>query len=359
MRNQARKTNAREDDLLLCNFKHETFFILMKPISQFFLSVTFLITFLACSERTFTSSVRNMTEHFTSQSPTLTLNQSSDDGAFDYYGLSAVAVISLTVISICIAVIGTIANILVLVAVVENHQLRQTNTAILLANLSCFDVIICAVYVPLYTYDINCGSSFKAAAFRNKFGFDVFLGSLNSVFATSLDRSVSICFPYLYVEWMTGKITSIMIFLSWFVALALTAPSLPIDPPLYSFVYISVIIVLIVSFHIAMFLVARREARQIITLFPSERRRLPIWNKSTTVVATVMVTSVICWALIVILPITVSPSSPSFLRLIKTALAFTSLSSAVNLFIFCWRLTAFRHALSSRLCRANAVIHPN
>ena len=122
-----------------------------------------------------------MTENFTSQSPTLTLNQSSDDGAFDYYGLSTVAVISLTVISIGISVIGTIANVLVIVAVVVSHQLRQTNTAILLASLSCFDVIICAVYVPLYTYDINCGSSFKAEAFRHKFGFGLFLGSLNSV----------------------------------------------------------------------------------------------------------------------------------------------------------------------------------
>ena len=300
-----------------------------------------------------------MGENFTSQSPTQTLNRSSEDGAFAHYGMTATEVISLTVLSSGISIIGTIANILVIVAVLLNRQLRETCTAILLASLSCFDLIICAVYVPMYIYDINRGSSAMLERVRNKFGFSLFLGSLNGMFAVSSDRFISICFPYRYVEWMTGKLTSIMIFATWFTTFVLSALSVPFDPPIYSIFYIAVVTALIIAFHIAMYWVAKREATQITRLYPRVCQRLPIWNKSVKAVAMVIATSLVCWAPIIILPVIVSPSSPSFLRFIKVTLAFTSLSSATNPFIFCWRLSYFRNALFSRLRKAMAAIHPN
>lgn len=298
-----------------------------------------------------------MTADFRGPSHSLSTNHSIEDETFIHYGMTTEEVISLTIISAGISVTGTISNILVIIAVVLDNNLRKNCTAILLAALSCFDLLICAVYVPMYIYDINWGSTSQFEVLRNKLGFGLFLGSLNSVFAASLDRFISICFPYLYVEWMTGKSTSIAVFLSWFVAVALTAMSLPIDPPLYSYAYIAFILFLIISFHIGMYVVARRKvARITVQYFPGCRQKLSIWNKSTTVVAMVIITSSVCWAPILFLPVVVSPSSPLFLRLIKICLAFTSLSSAMNPFIFCWRLADFRKALFSSLRRAVSAI---
>lgn len=273
--------------------------------------------------------------------------------------MTTAEVISITVLSNGISLIGTISNILVIFAILVNRRLRESCTAMFLVSLSCFDLIICAVFEPMYIYDINYGSSATLEAVRNKFGFGLFLGSLNSAFAVSLDRFIAICFPYHYVEWVTEKFTFIVIFLTWFVAVALTALSVPINPPLYSFVYIAAIILLIISFHITMYWVARREARQIARLYPLECQRFSIWGKSAKAIAMVIAAFLLCWVPIVITPAFVLPSSPSFLRSLKIALAFTSLSSAINPFIFCWRLAGFRKALCSRLRQANAVIHPN
>lgn len=77
---------------------------------------------------------------------------------FNSYGITAGEVIALTVISSGISVIGTVSNVLVILAVLLNRQLRQTCTDILLTNLSLSDLIICTVYVPMYIYDVNYGS---------------------------------------------------------------------------------------------------------------------------------------------------------------------------------------------------------
>lgn len=175
-------------------------------------------------------------------------------------------------------------------------------------------------------------------------GFGLFIGSLNGEFSVTLDRFISICFPYCYVIWMTKICISSVVSASWFFAVSLTLLSLLTDTPLYSSFYIAVLIILIIVFHVAMYLVARREAKKIASQYPSVPD-FPFWNKSAKAVAMVVATSLLCWAPIVILPAVVSPSSLSFKRYIKVTLPFTSLSAAIDPFIFCWRLSDFRSAL--------------
>ncbi|KAL9951490.1 hypothetical protein ACROYT_G044159 [Oculina patagonica] len=249
------------------------------------------------------------------QSYSLSSNDSADEGSFDAYpSMTAGEVIALTLLSSGISVIGTISNILLILAVLLNRQLRQTCTAILLINLSFFDVIICAVYVPMYIYNINYGSSglFKTA--RNLMGFGLFIGSLNGEFCVTLDRFISICFPYWYEAWITKISISPVISVSWFFTISLTLLNLLTDTPMYSIFYIAILIILIISFHVAMYLVARREAKIIASQYPSECRKFPFWNKSAKAVAMVVAASLLCWAPIAILPAVVSPSSPSYKR---------------------------------------------
>lgn len=275
---------------------------------------------------------------------------SAEEESFSSYGMTAGEVIALTVLNSGISVIGTISNILVILAVLLNRQLRQTCTAIFLINLSFLDLIICTVYAPMYIYDINYGSGATFEAVRFRMGFGLFIGSLNGEFSVTLDRFISICLPYCYV-----CITSV-VFASWFVVISLTLLSLLTDTPLYSFFYIAVIIILIISFHVAMYLVSRREAKRIASQYPPECQKFPFWNKSAKAVAMVVTTSLLCWAPIAIFPAVVAPSSPSFKRYIKVTLAFTSLSAAVDPFIFCWRLSDFRLALCACLRKVRRMI---
>ena len=300
-----------------------------------------------------------MNEHIASPRTTPAEYQRSEENTFPHHGMTVAEAISLTIINSGISMTGTISNILVIAAVLSNRQLRETGTATLLVSLSCFDLILCALYIPMLIFDINYGSSKTLTTVRGTFGQFVFIGSLNSAFCVSLDRFVSICYPYRYVEWMTGKLALQLIFITWFTAVAFSAIRVLSHPPIYLFFYIAILILLIISFHVAMCWVARREANQIARLYPPECQTLPIWNKSTVAVSMVIAASLVCWTPIVILPIFVSPSSPSFSHLIKDVLTFASLSSAINPFIFCWRLQGFRKALCLRLRKAKAVIHPN
>ena len=274
--------------------------------------------------------------------------QNSD--SFDFYGMTSGEVIALTVISSGIAVIGTLSNALVIVAVLLTRQLREMCTALLLISLSLTDVMVCAVYQPMYIYDINYGSSAILEAVRFKLGFGLFLASLNGQFIVTLDRFIYICFPYRYIEWSGTKYVTISAFFAqWFLAVLLTFLSFFISQPLYSFFYIAGVVILTVALHIAMYCIARREQRQISSQYPTASQNAPTWNKSTAVVAITVAVGLLCWAFIVLLPAVVSPRSPSFKRYIKITLAFPSLGAVIDPFIFCWRLKDFREALFSCL----------
>lgn len=144
-------------------------------------------------------------------------------------------VLALTVLNSGISVIATISNILVIFAVLLNRQLRHTCTTVLLINLSLFDLIICAMYVPMYIYDINYRSSATFEDMRFRMIFGLFIGSLNREFSVTLNRFISICFPYCYVTWMTKICISFAVSAPWFVAISLTLLSLLTDTPLYNF----------------------------------------------------------------------------------------------------------------------------
>lgn len=112
---------------------------------------------------------------------------------FNNYGIPAGEVIALTVVSSLISVIRTISNMLVILSVL-NRQLRETYTAILLTNLSFSDLIICAVYVPMYIFHINDGSGHRFEEVRFRMEFGLFIASLNGEFSVTLDRFIAISF---------------------------------------------------------------------------------------------------------------------------------------------------------------------
>ena len=270
--------------------------------------------------------------------------------------LTAGELIALTVFNSGISLTGTISNILLILAFLMNRQLRQNHTAILLINLSFFDLIICAVYVPMNICSIN-DNRFEFEPAKSRLGFGLFIGSLNGELCVTLDRFISVCFPYWYLAWITNMRVATLVSVSWFVVILLTVTLFTNHH--YTFLYITFLLILILSFHVAMYLFARREAKKIASQYPPECRKFPFWDKSTKVVAMTVVASLLCWAPMAILTAVVRPSSPSFERFHRFSLAFTSLSGVIDPFIFCWRLSDFRSALYACLRKARRMACKN
>lgn len=283
----------------------------------------------------------------------------ADNGTFDNYGMTAAEVITLTVVSCFISSIGTVSNILVMLAVLLTRQLRESCTAVLMISLSFCDAIICAVYVPMYIFGIHHGAGTVLEVVRWRMGFAFFMASLNGELIVTFERFVYICYPYRYINWTSATHVAIAAFCAqWLPSLVLTLPLLVTSTPLYSLVYIAVVIAFMSGLHVSIYCVARRESRQIACQYPtgSQTPRMPVWNKSVTAVAMAVMASLLCWAPVVFLPAIVAPASPSFKRYIKIASAFTSLGAAIHPFIFCWKLRHFREALVNCLRKLRNVL---
>ena len=276
------------------------------------------------------------------------MTTTSGNGTFNHYGMTTAEVITLTVVSGVISSVGTVSNILVIFAVLLTRQLRESCTAVLLISLSLSDCLICGLYVPFYISDINNGSSTIIEAVRFKMGFACFFASLNGELIVTLDRFVCICYPYRYINWTsTNHLALAASCAQWFLALVLTLPLLAKCTLWYSLVYIVIAIAVTSILHLSMYCVARREGRRIAHQFPtgSHHPRMPIWSKSAIAVTMAVMASLLCRAPLLILPLILPVTSPSFKRYIKVATAFTSLGAAIHPFIFCWKLSYFREAL--------------
>lgn len=283
-----------------------------------------------------------------SNSPAIATN----DTSFDHYGLTEGEVIGLTVASSAISSIGTVSNLLLILAVLSTKQLRESFTAVLLISLSVCDALICSVYVPMYIWDIHHGASTTFENARWVMGFCLFLATLNGELIVYLERFIYIRFPYHYTNWMCKKYIAAATFCTqWFIAVALTLPLAFTRTPLYSVFYIAVLMAAMVSLHLYIYCFARQESQKIAHQYPagSQSQRMPLLSKSATTVAMAVLATVSCWAPIVILPAIMPPSSSSFKRYVKIAASFTSLSAAVHPFIFCWKLQYFRNALANCL----------
>lgn len=290
----------------------------------------------------------------------VTNSTSQNSGSFDFYGMTSAEVITLTVINGCIATIGSVSNILLIIAVLLTRQLRENCTAVLLISLLVNDVIICAVYQPMNIRDINYGSSAITDAVQFRLGLGLFLASINGELIVTLDRFIYIRFPYDYLDWTSTKYVVVSAFCAqWFLAILLTLLTFT-SGLAYMYtgaVYVTGVLVLTLALHISIYCTARRKTRQINSQCPTASQKSVFWNKSTAVVTMTVIVTLLCWAPIIILPAAVPPSSPSFKRYIKLVSPFNSLSAALDPFIFCWRLNDFRTALVACLRKLRRSFH--
>ena len=261
----------------------------------------------------------------------------------ELYGITTTEVYVLTTASAVIAIPGSVANSLMIACILLTPNLRETTTAILLLNLAIGDFFVCVVYQPLYIPLMNGYISGVMNMVVHWLGFGLQLTSLNGMLCLTIDRFISICYPFRYMVWMTKKRAHIMIAATWLVALVISVANIIPVIFAYSFVYIVIAFFLTLALQIAIFVTARRQCRQISSQFAALGKNAPYQHKPTRAITSVMGAFLLCW-----LPIMVTPSTQSN-KAIIFSLCFTSLNSLVNPIICCCQIRDVKTALRKML----------
>ncbi|KAJ7323473.1 hypothetical protein OS493_031397 [Desmophyllum pertusum] len=113
-----------------------------------------------------------------------------------------------TVLNSATVIVGSCANLLIIVSFFVFNSARQP-TELLLVSLSVADFLVCAVYQPLLVIrfnhpdqTLNQPGYVSSMAF---FGFSLMTASMNGLLAVNFDRFVAIYLPYKYMTWITEE----------------------------------------------------------------------------------------------------------------------------------------------------------
>ena len=115
---------------------------------------------------------------------------------------SSEAVTALSVVSAVASLIGSVGNLLVLLAVFKNDNIR-TIPDFFITSLAFSDFTVCAVFLPLSIYQFhqqNTGQENDSSSLAKSFlGHVSMVASATNMFAVTIDRVIAIGFPFKYV----------------------------------------------------------------------------------------------------------------------------------------------------------------
>ena len=258
-----------------------------------------------------------------------------------------------TVFSCFSLVVGSCANFLVIVSSLLFISFRDIQgTSLFLVSLSVADFLICAVYQPLLVIRFNHPDQNQTyLVIMRFFGYSLMTASLNGLLAVSFDRFVAIYLPFKYVTWMKESNVSLLILISWLVALAIGILNLSdnVGVTVTAQLYTIIVIVIIPILYGAIYKEARKQARRIIdqslpatVVFPNRHRATD--NKATKGVGLVLITTLICWLPVIMTPLLTAAlkSDEDILRAVLWFLAAACVNSCINPFIYFYKFSKFR-----------------
>ncbi|KAJ7369494.1 hypothetical protein OS493_038550 [Desmophyllum pertusum] len=217
-----------------------------------------------------------------------------------------------TVLNSATVIVGSCANLLIIVSFFVFNSARQP-TELLLVSLSVADFLVCAVYQPLLVIrfnhpdqTLNQPGYVSSMAF---FGFSLMTASMNGLLAVNFDRFVAIYLPYKYMTWITEVNTAVLISISWVISLATGILNSSRNPGVIGIVnlYITIIILLVAILYGAIYKEARKQARRIIDQSMVGARVLPnrrhLTDRATRGVGLVLITTLLCWLPLILSPV--------------------------------------------------------
>ncbi|CAL4059648.1 unnamed protein product [Meganyctiphanes norvegica] len=128
-----------------------------------------------------------------------------------------------------IAVLGTIGNLLTIIALPMNRRLRNSGTA-LVVNLAVAELLFCTIVLPLsgvqllYLQDNQNLLDDHLCSFFVAFRYTVTQAQLQTILAIALTRAIAVSFPHAYVVVNRLDISAVYIALIWIYSFLIRLP---------------------------------------------------------------------------------------------------------------------------------------
>ena len=188
-------------------------------------------------------------------------------------------IIGLSLLNGVSGLVGTVGNLLVLVAVVSNKILR-TRPDIFIASLAVADLLVTFLNQPMFIYHVSFYEETKGMYYGETTFFKIMalvghialLASVSNMFAVTVDRLISIRCPFKYKLLVTTKRVMAAISAAWFVSFAISLVytvymATGSEPNrLFLWCYCTLFLLAIVFIYVYILAVARRQENRVIIL---------------------------------------------------------------------------------------------
>ncbi|XP_067056700.1 adenosine receptor A2a-like [Acropora muricata] len=270
--------------------------------------------------------------------------------------LSSEAVTALSVVSAVASLIGSVGNLLVLLAVFKDDNIR-TIPDFFITSLAFSDFTVCAVFLPLSIYQFhqqNTGQQKDSSSLARSFlGQVSMVASATNMFAVTIDRVIAIGFPFKYVASVTKQKAAVTIAVVWMISIALGALLIGELISIYVIaIYSAVLLLNTIVMYIYIFVKAKRQENRIQEM----TTRMPgvsAEKKVAKTIFTVVGIYAVCWLPTLLLPAFVNPSSEQFQQSFPWVMTLLASNSALNPFIYCLKSQKYRLAFSKILRRTS------
>lgn len=271
--------------------------------------------------------------------------------------LSSEAVTALSVVSAVASLIGSVGNLLVLLAVFKNDNIR-TIPDFFITSLAFSDFTVCALFLPLSIYQFHqpqsTGQQKDSSSLAKSFlGHVSMVASATNLFAVTIDRVIAIGFPFKYVALMTKQKAAVTIIVVWVISIALGALLIGELISIYVIaIYSAVLLLSTIVMYIYIFVKAKRQENRIQEM----TTRIPgvsAEKKVAKTIFTVVGIYAVCWLPTLLLPAFVNPSSEQFKQAFPWVMTLLASNSALNPFIYCLKSQKYRLAFSKILRRTS------
>ncbi|XP_067016050.1 adenosine receptor A2a-like [Acropora muricata] len=271
--------------------------------------------------------------------------------------LSSGAVTALSVVSAVASLIGSVGNLLVLLAVFKNDNIR-TIPDFFITSLAFSDFTVCAVFLPLSIYQFyqqNTGQQKDSFYLAKSFlGHVSMVASATNMFAVTIDRVIAIGFPFKYVAMVTKQKAAITIAAVWMISIALGALHTGDLTSNYAIgIYSAVLLINTIAMYIYIFVKAKRQENRIQEMTTRMPEGVSAEKKVAKTIFTVVGIYAVCWLPMLLLPAFVNPSSEQFGHAHPWVITLLASNSALNPFIYCLKSRKYHLAFSKILRRTS------
>ena len=259
-------------------------------------------------------------------------------------------------VSAVASLLGSVGNLLVLLAVFKNETIR-TIPDFFITSLAFSDFTVCAVFLPLSIYQFyqqNTGQRKDSSSLAKSFlGHVSMVASATNMFAVTIDRVIAIGFPFKYVASVTKQKAAVTIAVVWMISIALGALLIGELISIYVIaIYSAVLLLNTIVMYIYIFVKAKRQENRIQEM----TTRIPgvsAEKKVAKTIFTVVGIYAVCWLPTLLLPAFVNPSSEQFQQSFPWVMTLLAGNSALNPFIYCLKSQKYRLAFSKILRRTS------